>query len=112
MCELMAIAAALVFSLLALSARRAGRPASALATTALAFWGAALMWAVDCAHAALEGEPLLDLSWDDAALGAVVVAGLPPRDRHALEVDPAVRFGNHGGFRTVRVAGPFERGRA
>ena len=74
MCELMAIAAALVFSLLALSARRAGRPASALATTALAFWGAALMWAVDCAHAALEGEPLLDLSWDDAALGAVVVA--------------------------------------
>ena len=43
MCELMAIAAALVFSLLALSARRAGRPASALATTALAFWGAALM---------------------------------------------------------------------
>lgn len=74
MCELMAIAAALVFSLLALSAHRAGRPVSALATTALAFWGAALMWAVDCAHAALEGEPFLDLSRDDAALGAVVVA--------------------------------------
>ena len=73
MCELMAIAAALVFSLLALSARRAGRPASALATTALVFWGAALMWAVDCTHAVMEGESFFDLSWDDTKLGALIL---------------------------------------
>ena len=32
------------------------------------------MWSVDCIHSFLAGEGLLDLSKDDAALGAVVVA--------------------------------------
>lgn len=74
MCELMAIAAAVLFTALAAAARRRGRPAGALTTTALAFWGAALMWAVDCVHSLLEGEGLLDLSADDARLGGLVVA--------------------------------------
>lgn len=74
MCELMTIAAATVFSLLCLSARRSGRNAGAYASTALVFWGAALMWAVDCANSAISGEGLLDLSADDARLGALVVA--------------------------------------
>lgn len=74
MCELMTIAAALVFSALFLAARRRGRKAEALGTTALAFWGAALMWSVDCVHSLMEGEGLLDLSADDARLGAVVLA--------------------------------------
>lgn len=74
MCELMTIAAALVFAALAAAARRAGRPAGALGTTALVFPGAALMWSVDCVHSLLEGEGLLDLSADDARLGALVVA--------------------------------------
>lgn len=74
MCELMTVAAALVFAALAAAARRAGRPAGALGTTALVFAGAALMWSVDCVHSLLEGEGLLDLSADDARLGALVVA--------------------------------------
>ena len=74
MCELMTIAAAILFAALAASARKAGRPARALGTTALVFTGAALMWSVDCIHSFLAGEGLLDLSKDDAALGAVVVA--------------------------------------
>lgn len=74
MCELMTIAAAIVFAVLAASARKAGRPAGALGTTALVFAGAALMWSVDCAHSLLEGEGLLDLSADDALLGALVLA--------------------------------------
>ena len=69
MCELMTIAAAILFTALAAFARRAGRPARALGTTALVFWGAALMWSVDCVHSWMEGEGLFDLSADDAALG-------------------------------------------
>lgn len=74
MCELMTIVAALVFTALWLSARRASRPSGALGTTALMFWGAALMWAVDCARSAIEGEGLLDLSREDAVLGAIILA--------------------------------------
>ncbi|MBQ9726434.1 MAG: hypothetical protein IJV65_02895 [Kiritimatiellae bacterium] len=74
MCELVTIAAALVFAALFAAARRAGRPARALGTTALAFLGAALMWSVDCVHSYLEGEGLFDLSADDAKLGALVLA--------------------------------------
>lgn len=74
MCELMTIVAALVFTALWLSARRASRPCGALGTAALMFWGAALMWAVDCARSALEGEGLLDLSREDAVLGAIILA--------------------------------------
>jgi len=74
MCELMAIAAAIIFTAVFFVRRHSGGDASAERTVALAFWGAALMWAVDCVHAfATEGE-LLDLSADDAKLGAVVVA--------------------------------------
>ena len=74
MCELMTIAAALVFTALWLSARRASRPSGALGTTALMFWGAALMWAVDCVRSAMEGEGLLDLSREDAVLGVLILA--------------------------------------
>ena len=74
MCELMTIAAAILFTALFAFARRAGRPARALGTTALVFWGAALMWSVDCLHAWREGEGFFDLSADDAALGGVILA--------------------------------------
>ena len=74
MCELMTIAAAILFAVLAACARKAGRPARALGTTALVFAGAALMWSVDCVHSLMEGEALLDLSVDDAKLGTLVIA--------------------------------------
>ena len=74
MCELMTIAAAVLFTALAAFARKSGRPARALGTTALVFWGAALMWSVDCVHSAMEGEGLLDLSREDAVLGAIILA--------------------------------------
>ena len=73
MCELMTIAAALVFTVLAAKARKGGSTSGALGSTALFFWGAALMWSVDCAHSLMEGEGLLDLSLDDTLLGAVIV---------------------------------------
>lgn len=74
MCELMTIAAAALVTAALFFARRAGRPARALGTTALALWGAALMWSVDCVHAYLEEGELFDLSRDDALLGALVLA--------------------------------------
>lgn len=74
MCELMTILATAVFAVMALLRRRRGAPYRAFANTAFLFGGAALMWSVDCVHAAMEGEGLLDLSTDDAKLGLLVVA--------------------------------------
>jgi len=74
MCELMTIAAALVFTALWFRARRASRSAQAEGTAALMFWGAALMWAVDCVKSAMDGEGLLDLSREDALLGVIILA--------------------------------------
>ncbi len=73
MCELMTIAAAILVTAFCFFARRAGRPAGALWTTALALWGAALMWSVDCVQSYRAGEGLLDLSADDAALGGLIL---------------------------------------
>lgn len=77
MCELITIAAAVAFSVLFMRARRLGSPTRALGATALSFWGAALMWSVDCVHSLMEGEGLFDLSREDAVLGAIILgAGL------------------------------------
>ena len=73
MCELMTIGAALVFTALYFTCAKT----KAVFTTMLMFWGAALMWSVDCVHSLMEGEGLLDLSREDAILGFIVVgAGL------------------------------------
>ena len=77
MCELMTIAAALTFTVLYFVGRRHGRPNQAIFTTMLMFWGAALMWSVDCVANAMDGEGLLDMSREDTLLGGIiVVAGL------------------------------------
>ena len=74
MCELMTIAAAAAFTAWHFAAKKSGKSAKAVFTTALMFWGAALMWSVDCVAGAMEGEPLFDLSAHDAVLGAIVLA--------------------------------------
>ncbi len=73
MCELMTIAAAIFVTACFVAARRAGRPTGALWTTALALWGAALMWSVDCVRSFIDGEGLLDLSAGDTALGGLIL---------------------------------------
>ena len=72
--KVITIAAALVYTALWFFARRAGRPSGAEGTTALMFWGAALMWAVDCVHSAMEGEGLFDISKEDTILGCIILA--------------------------------------
>ena len=70
MCELMTIAAAVVFTVLYFCWRRS----RAVFTTMLMFWGAALMWSVDCVHSAMEGDGLFDFSPEDTKLGFIILA--------------------------------------
>ncbi len=44
-----------------------------LGTLALMYWGASLMWLVDCVFALMDGEAFLDLSFDDTLLGGLIV---------------------------------------
>ena len=70
MCELMTIGAAVLFTILYFTRFRT----RAVFATMLMFWGAALMWSVDCVHSYMEGEGLFDLSREDAVLGAIILA--------------------------------------
>ncbi len=77
MCEIMTIVAALAFTALYFAGKSKGWPTKALFTTMLMFWGAALMWAVDCVAEKMDGEPLFDLSREDTILGVIILgAGL------------------------------------
>ena len=77
MCEIMTIVAALAFTAIYFAGRRAGKASPAAFTTMLMFWGAALMWSVDCVANRLEGEPLFDISREDTKLGFIILgAGL------------------------------------
>ena len=46
----------------------------AVFTTMLMFWGAALMWSVDCVFNAADGEGLFDISREDTILGFIILA--------------------------------------
>ena len=70
MCELMTIGAAIFFTVLYFRVRRT----PAVLTTMLMFWGAALMWSVDCVHSLMEEGELFDLSVEDMYLGFIVLA--------------------------------------
>ena len=87
MCELMTIAAAVLFTVLYFTRFRT----RAVFATMMMFWGAALMWSVDCVHSLMEGEGLFDMSREDAVLGAIILAAgfavfavLSVRDRMVL----------------------------
>ena len=53
MCEIMTILAAIVFTVIYFVGKRNGKNQPAVFTTMLTFWGAALMWSVDCVANAL-----------------------------------------------------------
>ncbi|MBO4618918.1 MAG: hypothetical protein J5654_02295 [Victivallales bacterium] len=76
MCELMTIAAAVIFTVLYFRFR-SGTHARSLFNTMMMFWGAALMWSVDCVFSLMEGEGLFDISGKDTLLGGIIlVCGL------------------------------------
>lgn len=75
MCLIFTAAAAAVSGILYfVSVRRGGRGYASLATAALMYAAAALMWCVDGFAAVAAGEPFFDLSIDNAVLGVIVVA--------------------------------------
>ena len=77
MCEIMTIVAALAFTAIYFNGKRAGKPNAAAFATMLMFWGAALMWSVDCVANKLDGEELFDISREDTVLGFIILgAGL------------------------------------
>lgn len=77
MCEIMTILAAAAFTAIYFAGRRNGKASPAAFTTMLMFWGAALMWSVDCVANRLDGEPLFDISREDTTLGFIILgAGL------------------------------------
>ena len=73
MCEIMTIVAALVFTALYFVGKRKGNPSRAVFTTMLMFWGAALMWSVDCVANKMDGEELFDISREDTVLGFIIL---------------------------------------
>ena len=70
MCELMTIGTALFFTVLYFKVLRT----PAVFATMLMFWGAALMWSVDCVHSLMEEGELFDLSVEDMYLGFIILA--------------------------------------
>ena len=70
MCELMTIGAAVLFTALYFTRFRT----RAVFATMMMFWGAALMWSVDCVHSLMEGEGLFDISREDTILGVIIIA--------------------------------------
>lgn len=77
MCEIMTIAAALVFTVVYAVQRKREISSKPVFVTMLMFWGAALMWAVDGIASVLEGEPFFDISMEDTILGFIILgAGL------------------------------------
>ena len=75
MCEIMTVCAAAVLTAVYVFQRNRGCARKSVLTTALALWGAALMWSVDCMSSVLSGGPLLDMSAGDAVLGLIILAG-------------------------------------
>ena len=73
MCEIMTIAAALVFTVVYAVQRKRGISSKPVFVTMLMFWGAALMWAVDGIASVLEGEPFFDISMEDTILGFIIL---------------------------------------
>ena len=77
MCEIMTIVAALAFTAIYFVGKRKGNSNKAVFTTMLMFWGAALMWGVDCVAEKMAGEALFDMSREGTILGFIILgAGL------------------------------------
>ncbi len=77
MCEIMTIIAAVVFTAVFLVQKKSGKSDKSVFLGMLMFWGAALMWLVDCIFSAAGGEGFFDISGEDTFLGLIIlVAGL------------------------------------
>lgn len=74
MCEIITICMALIFTglLFAGKSKKNSPIYSSIKTGMLIFWGAALMWFVDCVVSAMNGEGFFDFSREDTVLGIMI----------------------------------------
>lgn len=74
MCEIMTVAAAVVFTFIFAVQKKNRHNGKPVFTTMLMFWGAALMWAVDGIASVIGGGSFFDISREDTILGFIIVS--------------------------------------
>lgn len=74
MCEIMTIIAALICTALFYVQKKNGKKDRSLVLGMLMFWGASLMWLIDCIFSAAAGEGFFDISMEDTILGIIILA--------------------------------------
>lgn len=74
MCEIMTIIAALICTALFYVQKKNGKKDRSLLLGMLMFWGASLMWLIDCIFSAAGGEGFFDISMEDTILGIIILA--------------------------------------
>ncbi len=72
MCEIITILMAVLFTAVWYRKIKSGIKAKNLFKTALIFWGASLMWLVDCFVNVFEGASFFDISTEDFYLGLII----------------------------------------
>ena len=74
MCEIMTIIAAVVCTSIFFVQKKSGKTDRSVFLGMLMFWGASLMWLIDCIFSAAGGEGFFDISMEDTILGIIILA--------------------------------------
>lgn len=73
MCEIMTIIASVVCTIVFFIQKKQGKTDKTFGLGMFMFWGASLMWLVDCIFSAAGGEGFFDISREDAFLGIIIL---------------------------------------
>lgn len=74
MCEIMTIIAAVICTTVFFVQKKNGKKERSIVLGMFMFWGASLMWLIDCIFSAAGGEGFFDISMEDTILGVVILA--------------------------------------
>lgn len=74
MCEIMTIIAAVICTAVFFVQKKNGKKERSVVLGMLMFWGASLMWLIDCIFSAAGGEGFFDISMEDTILGIIILA--------------------------------------
>lgn len=74
MCEIMTIIAAVICTAVFFVQRKNGKKERSVVLGMFMFWGASLMWLIDCIFSAAGGEGFFDISMEDTILGIIILA--------------------------------------
>ena len=74
MCEIMTIIAAVICTAVFFVQKKNGKKERSVGLGMFMFWGASLMWLIDCIFSAAGGEGFFDISMEDTILGIIILA--------------------------------------